>query len=294
MSGSEDRVQEALAAYLEHLELGGLEPDVSGLTPEERDTLKGLIGLLDQSEGVAFGRGLDERRADTPASTEAGRRLLAVLADALPPGARVTTDPAATTMDLAGMRLAEGWTVGTFGGRVRVWLLEEQDALAAGDEWLAQLAHVFRLLPDTSALALVEPDLSCLIVQPEDSAPTIEVPRGSIVARRYRRPVQPLGEALAGFLRELMPYWEPMERITGQAVAALEVEPDVRARAASAVQDQVAAGGRARKTNPKRTALTGLGEKHAAAIADLVLQVHEHRMRPDSVDDALRRLAASR
>jgi hypothetical protein len=294
MSGSEDRVQEALAAHLEYLELGGPEPDVSHLTAEEREKLQGLIGLLDQTEGVAFGRGLDERRVDVQASTEAGRRLLAALSDTLPPAARITSDPAVTTMDIPGMRAVEGWVVGTFGGRIRVLLLEGEGALAVSDEWLGNLARVFRLLPDTTAMALVDPELSCLIVQPEDCAPTIEVPRGSLVARRYRRPVQSVGEALPTFLRELIPYWEPMGRITEQAVPTIEVAPDVRDRAIRAVQDQVAAGGRARKTNPKRKALMELGEKHAAGIADLVLEVHEGRAQPDAVEDALRRLAESR
>ena len=77
MSASEDRVQEALAAHIAQLELGGPEPDVSHLTGEEREKLEALIGLLDQTEGVAFGRGLDEPRAGVSASTEAGQRLLA-------------------------------------------------------------------------------------------------------------------------------------------------------------------------------------------------------------------------
>jgi hypothetical protein len=192
------------------------------------------------------------------------------------------------------MGAVEGWVVGTIGGRIRVWLLEGEGALAASDEWLEHLGRVFRLFPDTTAIALVEPALSCLIVQPEDCAPTIEVPHGSLVARRYRRPVQPVGEALSAFLRELIPYWEPMERITERTVPAIEVAPDVRDRAARAVQDQVAAGGRARKTNPKRKALTELGEKQADAIADLVLGVHEGRVEPDGVEAALRRLAESR
>jgi hypothetical protein len=197
-------------------------------------------------------------------------------------------------MAVPGMHAVEGWVVGTFGGRVRVWLLEGDDALDASDEWLGHLARVFRLLPDTTALALVESDLSCLIVQPEDCAPTIEVPRGALVARRYRRPVQPVGEAMSAFLLELIPYWEPMEAITEQAVPTMDVGPDVRERAARAVQEQVAAGARARKTNPKRTALMELGEEHAAAIADLVLGVHEGVVLPDAVEDGLRRLAERR
>jgi hypothetical protein len=294
MSGSEDRVQDALAAHLEHLELGGPQPDVSQLTAEEREKLEALIGLLDQTEGVAFGRGLDEQRVDVEASTEAGRRLLAALSDTLPPAARIGGDPAVTTIDVPGMRVVEGWVVGTFGGRIRVWLLEEQGALAASDAWLGHLARMFRLLPDTTAVALVEPGLACLVVEPEDCTPTIEVPRGSLVPRRYRRPVQPVGEAIPAFLLDLIPQWEPMERITERVVPAVEVAPDIRERAARAVQDQVAAGGRARKTNPKRKALTELGEEHASGIADLVLDLHEGRVQPDALEDALRSVAGTR
>jgi hypothetical protein len=294
MSAPDDRVQEALEAHLDHLELGGPEPDVSHLSVEEREKLEALIGLLDQTEGVAFGRGLDESRADVSASTDSGQRVLAALSDALPPAARVGRDPAMTTIEVPGMPAVEGWVVGTFGGRIRVWLLEEEGALAASDAWLGHLARVFRLLPDTTAVALVEPDLSCLIVQPEDCLPRIEVPRGSLVPRRYRRPVQPVGEALSAFLLELIPHWEPLEPITERVVPTVEVEPDVRERAGRAVQDQVAAGGRARKTNPKRKALTSLGETDAAGIADLVLEVHDGRVRPDEVEDVLRRLAGTR
>jgi hypothetical protein len=294
MSASDERVQEALAAHLEHLELGGPDPDLSHLTPEERERLDGLIGLLDQTDGVAFGRGLEEPRVDASASTEAGRRLLEALSEDLPPAARISSDPAMVTIDVPGMHVVEGWVVGTFGGRVRVWRLEEDGALAASDGWLGHLAQVFRFLPDTNAVALVEPGLSCLIVEPADCTPTIEVPRGSLVGRRYRRPVQPVGEAVSAFLLDLVPHWEPMERITETIVPTVEVAPDVRERADRAVQDQVAAGGRARKTNPKRKALTELGEQHAAGIADLVLALHEGGLEPDAVDDALRSLAGTR
>ena len=294
MSTSDDRVQEALAAHIEALELGGPEPDVSHLTTEDREKLEALIGLLDQTDGVAFGRGLDEPRADVSASTDAGRRLLAALSDALPPAARVGGDPAVATIDVPGMRVVEGWVVGTFGGRVRVWLLDEEGALAASDEWLQYLPRVFRFLPDTTAVALVEPGLSCLIVEPEDCTPTIEVPRGSLLARRYRRPVEPVGAALSAYLLELIPQWEPLERITERIVPTIEVATDVRERASRAVQDQVAAGGRARKTNPKRKALTGLNEQHANGIADLVLELHDGRAQPDALEDALRGLAGTR
>lgn len=294
MSPSDDRLQEALAAHLEHLELGGPEPDVSHLTAEEREALNGLIGLLDQTEGVAFGRGRDEQRVDVTAATEAGDRILEALRDALPAAARIRNDPGATTSAVPGLRVLEGWVVGTFGGRVRVWQLEAAGAIGSAEQWLRGLGRVFRTYPDTAAVALVEPDLSCLIVLPEDCAPAIEVPRGSIVARRHRRPVERVGEALSVFLRELIPSWEPMEDFGERTGDAIDVGSIARARAIHAVEDQVAAGGRARKSNPKRKALTELGEEEAGALAALVVEVHEGRANPDDVERELMRLASGR
>src|SRR5688572_21862637 len=192
MSGSNERVQEALAAHLEHVEFGGPQPDTSHLTPEELEELNGLVGLLDQTEGVAFGRGLDVGRVDAAASTDAGQRLLTTLRDVLPSEARIGNDPASATLSVSGMEVVEGFVVGTFGGRIRVWLLADESALERSDEWLRDLDRVFRVFADTVAIALVEPGHSCLLVQPEDCAPKIEVPRGSLVGRRYRRPRHPV------------------------------------------------------------------------------------------------------
>jgi hypothetical protein len=290
-----DRVQEALAAHIEHLELGGPAPDVSHLSADELDQLHELIGLLDETEGIAFDRGIDERLGEPPATTESGVRLVAAVRDALAPPARMTADPAATTMGIEGMDVVEGWVVGTFGGRVRVWLLGAEGALASSDRWLRGLGRVFRLFPDTAAVALVEPDLSCLLVQPEDCAPTIEVPHGSLVGRRYRRPIHPVAEALSVFLRELIPYWEPMRGITEQASGTVvDVPPIAREQADRAIEQQVAAGGRARKTNPKRAALTELGDEEAGTLAKLVLEIHEGRTQPDDVTERLRRMATKR
>lgn len=292
MTNSDDRVQQALAAHIEHLELGGPAPDVSHLSKDELDQLHELISLLDETEGIAFDRGIDERLGEPPATTEAGVRLVAAVRDALAPPARMTADPAATTMGIEGMDVVEGWVVGTFGGRVRVWLLASEGALSASDAWLRGLGRVFRLFPDTAAVALVEPDLSCLLVQPEDCAPTIEVPHGSLVGRRYRRPIHPVGEALSVFLRELIPYWEPMQGISEHASSTVvDVPPIANEQADRAIEGQVAAGGRARKTNPKRTALTALGEVEAGELAKLVLEIHEGRAEPEGVDDVLRRMA---
>lgn len=289
---SEDRVQDALAAHLEYLELGGTEPDISHLTDDERRRLEELIALVDQTQGVAFGRRLDEdAAARASATTDAGRTVLATLRDVLPPVARMSNDPAATTIAVPGLDVAEGWIVGTFGGRIRVWLFGEGSALTTTGDLLRELGRVFRSFPDTSAIALVDTDQSCLLVQPEDCAPTIEVPRGSLVGRRFRRPVQPVGDAVSVFFRELVPYWEPLPGIGDETTRAIDVAPMARDRAERAIEEQVAAGGRARRTNPKRKALTELGQAESGALAKLVHDVHEGRAEGDDVEETLRKLA---
>ena len=289
---SDERIQQALAAHLEHAELGGPEPDLGHLSAEERAKLDELIRLLGETGGVALGRGLDGPSEAMLASTDAGKRLVAALREALPLGARIAADPAASSVEIETMDIVEGFIVGTFGGRVRVWLLAEDGALERSDGWLRGLERVFRLFPDTVAITLVEPDHSCLLVLPEDCAPTIEVPRGSLVGRRYRRPVNAVGEALVVFLNELIPAWEPVQDIGDHASRVMDVEPIAAERAGLAISDQVAAGNRARKTNPKRKALTELGDDDAAALARLLVDVHEGRATIDNVDEELRRLAS--
>lgn len=43
ISEARDRVEDALAAYLDYLEMGGPEPDTSYLTDPEQDQLRQLI-----------------------------------------------------------------------------------------------------------------------------------------------------------------------------------------------------------------------------------------------------------
>ncbi len=289
MSDQGDRVQQALAAHVEHLELGGPAPDISHLTDAEREELRELIELLGATEGIAF-RGADPSRSVASSGTDAGARVLGTLRDVLPSATRIANDAAATALDIDAMDVTEGWVVGTFGGRVRVWLLAAEGSLGGSDRWLRDLEHVFRLFPDTVALALVEPDLSCLLVLPEDCAPTIEVPRGSLVGRRYRRPVHPLDEALPAFLRELIPSWEPLRDFTENASRVIDVAPIAGERATAAIDEQVAAGRRARKTNPKRNALAELGPQHASGLAKLTTQIHEGRADPGAIEGELRKL----
>ena len=295
MADDNDRVQEALAAYLDFLEMGGAEPDTSHLSAAERRELAELIDALDSTAGVAFGRARDETAgADQPApSTAEGERLLAQLRESLPPDVRIESDDNRLVGAIGGIGIVDRWVVGTFGGRVRVWLLDVDAAseIEKNVDCLSDLNRVFRMFPDMSAVALIGRDSSCLVVEPEDCAPQIQVPSGSFVGRRYRRAIQPVSEGLPSFLDELAPYWEPMPAFdpdTGLRIDISEVGNDL---ARLAIEGQRGVGERARKGNPKKDALLGLGRKEIAALTSMTKGLLDGSVDPDEVTERIERLA---
>lgn len=288
-----DKVREALAAYLDQLEMGGAEPDVSHLTEEERRELQELMDALELTEGIAFGRGREEGSAALEAATEEGERLLADLRGSLPPGVRLETDENRLIAHIGGVALADRFVVGTFGGRVRVWLLDVDrvQAIEKNPDALSDLGRVFRMFPDMSAVALVGRDLSCVIVEPEDTAPQIQVPSGSLVSRRYKRAIEPAVQALPAFLDDLTPYWDPMPAFDPEAGVRIDIAEVASDFAGAAIEIQRRIGERARKGNPKKDALTAFGGKESKAVNALVKGLFDGSIDPDDVEDRIERLA---
>jgi hypothetical protein len=288
-----DKVREALAAYLDQLEMGGAEPDVSHLTEEERRELQELMDALELTEGIAFGRGREEGSAALEAATEEGERLLADLRGSLPPGVRLETDENRLIAHIGGVALADRFVVGTFGGRVRVWLLDVDrvQAIEKNPDALSDLGRVFRMFPDMSAVALVGRDLSCVIVEPEDTAPQIQVPSGSLVSRRYKRAIEPAVQALPAFLDDLTPYWDPMPAFDPEAGVRIDIAEVTSDFAGAAIEIQRRIGERARKGNPKKDALTAFGGKESKAVNALVKGLFDGSIDPDDVEDRIERLA---
>jgi hypothetical protein len=288
-----ERVQEALAAYFEHLEMGGKEPDVSHLSDDERRQLEELIDALELTQGVQFGRGREEGSVIPDAATVEGERLLAELRALLPPGVRLEPDDNRLIAHVGGVSIVDRFVVGTFGGRVRVWLADVDGVRAIEDNvhTLVDLDRVFRMFPDMSAVALVGRDLSCVIVEPEDAAPQIQVPSGSLVARRYKRAIEPVAQALPRFLDELIPYWDPMPALdpaSGVRIEITEVAGDV---VRAAIENQRRIGQRARKGNPKKDALIAFGDKETKAVDALVKGLFDGSIDPDDVEDRIERWA---
>jgi hypothetical protein len=288
-----DKVQEALAAYLEQLEMGGAEPDVSHLTDEERSALQELMDALELTEGVAFGRDRQEAPAALEAATEEGERLLAGLLGSLPPGVRLEADENRLIAHIGGVALADRFVVGTFGGRVRVWLLDVDgvQAIEENADALSDLGRVFRMFPDMSAVALVGRDLSCVIVEPEDTAPQIQVPSGSLVSRRYKRTIEPAVQALPEFLDELSPYWDPMPAFDPESGVRIDIAEVAGGFAGAAIEGQRRIGVRARKGNPKKDALTEFGGKESKAVDTLVKGLFDGSIDPADVEGQIERLA---
>ena len=287
-----DKVQEALAAYLEQLEMGGAEPDVSHLTDEERRELQELIDALELTEGVAFGRGREQGPAALEAATEEGEQLLADLRGSLPPGVRLEADENRLIAHIGGVVIADRFVVGTFGGRVRVWLLDVEgvQAIEENADALSNLGRVFRMFPDMSAVALVGRDLSCVIVEPEDTAPQIQVPSGSLVSRHYKRAIGPVVQALPAFLDELSPYWDPMPAFDPESGVHIDIAEIASDSAMAAIESQRRIGERARKGNPKKDALTAFGGKESKVVNALVKGLFDGSIDPNDVEERIQRL----
>jgi hypothetical protein len=288
-----DRVQEALAAYLEHLEMGGNEPKISHLTDDERVELRELIDALELTEGVAFGRGREEGAQGPRAATDDGERLLAEVRDLLPPGLRLEPDDNRLIAHVAGIAIVDRFIVGTFGGRVRVWLLDIDavHAIEGNANTLADLGRVFGMFPDMSAVVLVGRDLSSVIVQPEDTAPQIQVPSGSLVSRRYRRAIEPVGRGLPAFIDELIPFWDPMPTFDPKSGMRIDIAEAAGGVVPAAIEKQRATGERARKGNPKKDALAAFGDRETRAVDALVKGLFDGSIEPDDVEGRIERLA---
>jgi hypothetical protein len=301
MSEKSDRIQDALAAHLEYLEMGGSRPDTSHLTPAELEQLNDLIDALGSTEGIAFGLGRgDEPTPMTPPfpvtdhdRKERADRVVGQLRDSVPADVRIDREPVRSVTLVGGIEILEGWIVGTFGGRVRVWLLAVETAqdLEGNSDCLVDLNRVFGALPDTTAVALVAADMSCLIVQPEDCAPQIHIPSGSLVGRRYKQPIRPVGEAVSAFLNELIPYWDPVPAFDPGTRLTIDVPTVSKRFASAAIERQKGIGARARKGNPKKDVLLALGEKEISALTRLANGLFDGSVEPEEIEARIEGLA---
>jgi hypothetical protein len=292
-----ERIEEALASYLDHLEMGGPEPDTSHLTESERRELSELLAALDLTSGIQFGLGRRQQAEGEPSAedavTEGFTAVETQLRTALSPEIRIERDTTLAVAEVGGVEVLGRWIVGTFGGRVRVWLLSVGNAqqIEENTDCLSDLSRMFRMLSDTAAIALVGDDLSCLIVRPEDTGPQIRVPSGSLVARRYRRSIEPVGEAVAAFLDELVPYWDPVPAFDQSTGLSIDIATVTEKSVTAAVEGQRSIGGRARKGNPKKDVLLAFGDKEMAALTKVARGLFDGSFDPEQVQERIEKMA---
>lgn len=305
MSDPVGPVEAAVASYLEFLEMGGRAPDFTTLPPEIRARVEEILDLLELTEGV----GLRSARADDQpdaapafnhhrtagllmdaAGSELERELLSRLDSSLPAGAPIDTDLSSYSFDLPGLPALARWTVGTLGGRIRVWLIDIPAAaeLEKDPGHLHNLDRVFRTFPETAAVCLACRDMNCLLIEPQDCAPVIEVPAGSVTGRRYRRPIQPVEQAICAFIRELVPAWEALPRFESGATFAADVTAIAGQAASDAVAVQKASGARARY--PKKEVLTSLDAREVKALTEMAISLYEGKSDASGIEVALRKL----
>ena len=300
---SSEAVQEAVARYLEYLELGGTPPNFSDLPPDLRTEVEEIIGLLQQTDGVQLrtadpqaeaseqSRRRSARYLAEAAASDADRAVLMELASWLPAGTPVDVDGAPSGFALWGLPVSGAWTVGTSGGRIRVWSVDVPDAteLEQNHAHLETLDQVFRAFPETAAVCMAARDLTCLLLEPQDCAPVIEVPSGGITPRRYRRPVEPLGQSVAAFVRELAPAWEALPRFEATGARPVDVRAFASEAATASVAGQKALGARARY--PKKDALSTLGDSESLALAGMAVALYEGSRTPEEIQVELGKLA---
>jgi hypothetical protein len=306
MDVSSKRIEKALAAYLEYLEIGGRPPDTSHLSASEQEELRILIEAVDLTEGVAFGLGhrqeagavLEPPAANAPRGTAqaprlaASEELVSELRRTLPFDARIEWDPEDCIPDVGGIAVLDRWIVRTFGGRVRLWLLASDvaDEFERNTATLVDLGQAFRTFSETTAIALVARDLSCLLIEPQDSAPQIQVPGGLLVVHQYKRPILPVSDAIGGFLSELLPHWDPVPAVERRGMSRADLENLVGELVKKAIEGQRATGSRAHKANPRREALLALGEREIARLKRLAIGLFESSVKPGDVEGRLSKI----
>ena len=181
-----EQPDEMVDAYLRHLLQGGQAPDLAGMDARDRADLERTFTLLDaiagidpdlvppyEDDAVARALGLSP---PAPASDAADtRRRITREIERLRRGALVLPDEEAAELPDARSDLL----VRVGGARIRVAIVGPGE-LAHPEELLREADRLFYRFPETAAVALVagDEDLSCLVVEPQDSRPAIDGPAG--------------------------------------------------------------------------------------------------------------------
>jgi len=269
----QDPIEELLDAYFDYLEGIGEEPSLEHLSDEQRGEAEQLIASLKAAQGidpeasrpsVAALVARAAARQEAVSAATLGAALQATLQREVDPRAQVVVDVAAQAAGLASTLVAH-----VRGLRIRV--LVEGDGTDVDAAYAARVpavAAVFGAFRDTNAVLLTTlgDTPAGAIVDRDDIVTAIETPSGRARPPRISRPVMDPAEACVHYILEVMPAFEPFDYVASQRGATSVEALDVDQLVASAVQEVVLSGARARLT-AKKAAWTNIGARETSSVA---------------------------
>lgn len=252
---TEDRVDAAIAAFLDHLEHGTPEPSLDHLTGDELAEASEVIALMKDARGVDYNRSrpsLDAILAGTELESHLGVRLTAGLSiDAIRPD--IVSSLGSSSEPIAdGAAENEGIrsdAVVRFGSlRIRIQFRDDITTTIGLSEVdpRAAAAAVFGRFPETAAVVLVigDQEFSSVSIGPFDVDDFIGTPDGQVHHPRILRPVLSLVDTLRRLVDELAPDLTGDNGIDGHE--AIDVHEVIRSECDSACAAVVAEGKKAR------------------------------------------------
>jgi hypothetical protein len=267
-----DRVEEVLDAFFDHVENDGPEPSLDHLTPDERAEAEQLLASLKAARGIvpsasrpSIAALLNRAEKTADLARSLSEQLQAGLRGGGHPAATVETDVTALAAGFASR-----YVVHIRGLRIRVVVESSMhDVDAAFAEHVMDIAAVFGAFPDTTAALLisaVDGDSSAAIVDRDDVVPAVETPSGDLRAPRIRRPISDPIDACLAYVSEVMPTFDAFDHVAAR-VSSDGLIVDVAGFVAHALDEVVAAGRRA-TGRVKQETWTEIGPSEGAAIAD--------------------------
>lgn len=296
MTQSDDRVDAAVKAYMDHLEGLSEAPVLDDLVADERVRAAALINSLKAGRGIdpyASRPSLEQLLAGTPLETalEASRfgaerqragglgpqreddGMLARIREQLtlyaPFHVDIWPDNAA-----AAIGIDSDFVARVSAQRLRIQIREDVDgaSILTSLDPAAVAGPLFGAFPDTAGVIVVYPDdvLSSVAIDPFDTEHCIETPAGTVAPPGTHRPVLPLVDTVRAYVDEIAPALDTTAGLDALPAAEVDFAGTARAAAVRAVE-RIILDGRRAKIDAKQAAWAALGEAEIEAISDLVL-----------------------
>lgn len=287
-----DKVDEAIAAYLDHIKENAPAPDLSDLTPDER-------ALVEQiADSVRVGQGMDpsqsrpsiealfarlEKTQDVSA-LNARPGLGAVhqtLVDALDPDCVVLPDIVAEAEHLASdlLVIADGTRIRV---SFRADIADDRGLLTLDPRSIA--GPILGRFRDTEALIVVaaDHDLTSVAIDPYMIHDTIVTPNGTHRRPAVTGPALPLEMTLRSYLDAV---GADLSFVPVEQWAAVDVDPSsIISNAASSAVAKIREAGERARTPAKTAEWSAFGDRETAQIEVLIRDAENGQLRPEDLE----------